>query len=82
MGLYSGSRRCYNRDCSESGLHEALVRQRVDYSMKEVVQMTRPESGKGCQHPERLKGQPGECSPEQIRECHGDAAGHPCVERK
>lgn len=44
--------------------------------------MTKPESPKGCEHPERLKGKPGECSPEQIRECHGDAAGHPCVEKK
>lgn len=25
-----------------------------------------------CQHPEKLQGrQPGECTPEQIRECHG-----------
>ncbi len=25
-----------------------------------------------CGHPEKLKGKPGECSPEQIKECHGD----------
>jgi hypothetical protein len=37
---------------------------------------------KGCQKPDRLKGKPGECSPEQIRECHGDTAEHPCVTRK
>ena len=25
-----------------------------------------------CEHPEKLKGRkPGECSPEQIKECHG-----------
>ena len=30
------------------------------------------ETGKmeGCEHPEKLKGKPGECSPEQIKECH------------
>ena len=33
-----------------------------------------------CERPEELKGKPEECSPEQIRKCHGDAAGHPCVE--
>ncbi|MBA1335102.1 MAG: hypothetical protein HPY66_0724 [Firmicutes bacterium] len=31
-----------------------------------------------CEHPEKLKGKPGECSPEQIKECHGDTEGHPC----
>jgi hypothetical protein len=31
-----------------------------------------------CEHPEKLKGRPGECTPEQIRECHGDVEGHPC----
>jgi len=31
-----------------------------------------------CEHPERLKGQPGQCSAEQIKECHGDAKAHPC----
>jgi hypothetical protein len=36
------------------------------------------EKKKGCKHPEELKGDPKECSPEQIRKCHGDAEGHPC----
>ncbi len=35
---------------------------------------------KGCQHPEKLKGKPEDCSPEQIRECHGDVEKHPCDE--
>lgn len=33
----------------------------------------------GCQKPEELKGDPKECSPEQVRKCHGDAKGHPCA---
>ena len=40
------------------------------------------EGSKGCQHPDRLKGRdPKECSPEQIRQCHGDIdpREHPCV---
>jgi len=32
-----------------------------------------------CQQPDRLKGKPEECTPEQIRECHGDEKEHPCV---
>ncbi len=35
-----------------------------------------------CQHPEKLKGKPEECTPEQIKECHGDTQGHPCEEEK
>ncbi len=34
---------------------------------------------KGCQKPENLKGTPEECSPEQIRACHGEQEEHPCV---
>jgi len=32
-----------------------------------------------CERPEELKGSPGQCSPEQIRKCHGDAPGHSCA---
>ncbi len=32
-----------------------------------------------CQHPEKLKGKPEECSSEQIKACHGDAKDHSCV---
>ena len=32
-----------------------------------------------CQKPENLKGKPEDCSPEQIKECHGTEAKHPCV---
>ncbi len=42
--------------------------------------MDKSKSTKGCEHPQRLKGKPGECSPEQIKECHGEAAGHSCTE--
>jgi hypothetical protein len=38
------------------------------------------EEKKTCQKPEELKGRPEECSPEQIRKCHGKAEEHPCVE--
>ena len=44
--------------------------------------MDKSKSTKGCEHPERLKGKPSECSPEQIKECHGEAAGHSCSKGK
>ena len=34
-----------------------------------------------CHRPEKLKGKPEECTPEQIRECHGDKE-HPCEDEK
>ncbi len=36
---------------------------------------------RGCRHPEKLKGKPEECSPEQIRECHGEVKEHPCADK-
>ncbi|MBW2432531.1 MAG: winged helix-turn-helix transcriptional regulator [Deltaproteobacteria bacterium] len=32
-----------------------------------------------CQKPDKLKDKPENCSPEQIRECHGDTKKHPCL---
>jgi hypothetical protein len=50
--------------------------------MKEVAEMCKSKSIKGCEHPERLKGKPEECSPEQIKECHGEVVEHPCAKGK
>jgi hypothetical protein len=33
---------------------------------------------KCCQKPKELVGKPKDCSPEQIRKCHGDVKKHPC----
>jgi ArsR family transcriptional regulator len=33
-----------------------------------------------CEHPDKLKGKPEECSEQQIKECHGDVNKHPCEE--
>ena len=35
-----------------------------------------------CEKPEKLKTKPQECTPEQVKECHGDVEVHPCVEEK
>jgi ArsR family transcriptional regulator len=40
------------------------------------------EKKEGCQKPEELKGDPRECSPEQIRKRHGDVKEHPCVDEE
>ena len=32
-----------------------------------------------CQKPEELVGKPEDCSPEQIKKCHGDVKDHPCA---
>lgn len=33
-----------------------------------------------CENPEELQSNPCECSPEQIKECHGDAEEHVCAQ--
>ena len=38
------------------------------------------EEQNGCQKPEALEGKPKECSPEQVRKCHGHVHEHPCAE--
>jgi hypothetical protein len=50
--------------------------------MEEVTEVCKSKSRKGCEHPERLMGKPGECSPEQIKECHGEVVEHLCVKEK
>jgi len=35
-----------------------------------------------CMFPEKLKDKPEQCTPEQIKECHGDDKNHPCVSEK
>jgi len=39
---------------------------------------------KKCEQPERLKGKPEECTPEQIKRCHGNVSmqKHPCFSKK
>jgi hypothetical protein len=44
------------------------------------------QSKSGCTHPENLKGEPKDCSAEQIAICHPGEKDHPCemeeVEKK
>ena len=34
-----------------------------------------------CPCPKELKGKPEDCTPEQIRKCHGTKKSHPCVKK-
>ena len=46
--------------------------------------MCKKISKKRCEHPERLKGKPEECTSEQIKKCHGDIfeKNHQCISEK
>jgi len=35
-----------------------------------------------CERPQKLKGKPDECTPAQIKECHGEVKIHPCTGEK
>jgi len=40
------------------------------------------DENKCCRKPEQLRGKPQDCSPEQVRKCHGDVKSHPCTPKK
>lgn len=44
--------------------------------------MCQAEKKKRCEQPEKLKDKPEECTPEQIKECHGEVPEHPCLEKE
>jgi hypothetical protein len=51
--------------------------------MEEGVIMCCDKKEMHCEHPEKLKGKkPGECTPKQVKECHGEARPHPCKGEK
>lgn len=86
---YSVERRALQKIASE--LAEMAARQDYCQSIcsREPERGTKYSEGRKaelctycCEHPEKLKGKPGECSPEQIRECHGDVGEHPCEKEK
>ena len=36
---------------------------------------------KCCERPEKLKGKPKDCTPAQIKECHGETKKHTCMKQ-
>ena len=49
---------------------------------REVRAICEAEKDNRCEHPEKLKSRPGECTPEQIKKCHGDVKEHPCENKE
>ena len=52
-----------------------------DDTVKEATRMCEGVRRERCEPREKLKGRPEECTPEQVRECHGEAREHPCEEK-
>jgi ArsR family transcriptional regulator len=71
--------RMARRSANPAGRCRRVHAERKGYKGKEVKAMC---CGPCCEHPEKLKGKPEECTPEQIRECHGDVKKHHCEEEK
>lgn len=53
-----------------------------DNGWEETVEMCQAKKKKGCEQPEKLKDKPEECTPEQVKECHGEVIEHPCVKKE
>jgi len=67
-----------NRTISDEALCPRVSSRNTDILERREMNMC-----KGCcEHPEKLKGTPEECSEEQINKCHGDTKDHPCKEDK
>ncbi len=66
-----------NEPPAPGSCHLSMARAK-GYLGKEVRLMCKP----CCEKPEKLKGKPEECTPEQIKECHGDVKEHVCTGEK
>ena len=65
-----------------SGKPHGTVCWRIDNSPVNIHQPKEGAMCQNCQQPIKLKDKPENCSPEQIRECHGDVKEHPCKKEK
>jgi len=65
-----------------SGKPQGTICWRIDDSLVNIHQPAEGAMCKNCQQPIKLKDKPANCSPEQIRECHGDVKEHPCTKEK
>jgi DNA-binding transcriptional ArsR family regulator len=63
------------RSMSSAGHCHKVHAQKGNYTGKEARTMC---CGPCCEQPDKLKGKPEECTPQQIKECHGDMKKHPC----
>ena len=65
-----------------SGKPQGTICWRIDDSLANSHQPKESVMCQNCQQPIKLKDKPENCSPEQIRECHGDIKEHPCTTEK
>lgn len=75
-------------------LQELIKSQADDGDINEFICLRNKESKAGqerrtlqmckncCEQPDKLKTKPGQCTPEQIKECHGEAKEHSCENKK
>jgi DNA-binding transcriptional ArsR family regulator len=66
------------RSAVPAGGCHGLRARKNGFSSKEVKNMCQC----CCERPEKLKGKPDDCTAEQIKACHGDDKGHPCLPKK
>lgn len=88
LGLVKSERRGYQihywLDADGLSEYRDLAQQELGDAFADLMAWGHPQeeddmcdcSGCQCEHPERQQGT--ECTPEQIRECHGDVEEHPC----
>ncbi len=67
--------RMVRQTASPPGNCRRIHAERKGYAGKEVITMCCLPC---CEQPDKLKGKPQECTPAQIKECHGDVKKHPC----
>ena len=88
LGLVRGERRSYRihyfLDAERLAVYWDLAEELLGEGFLAVELHQREEDTEvccgekcGCSHPEKQR-DPKDCSPEQIRECHGEVEGHPC----
>jgi len=92
LGLVRGERRGYHihyyLEEEHLAAYQDLARERLGDGFaaptrsiaidEEVRSMCCCDPKSECAHPEKLRGDPSECTPEQIQECHGEVTEHPC----
>ena len=54
---------------------------RIDEAYENIIKTEEVDMCQACcQQPNKLMDKPDNCTPEQIRQCHGDSEEHPCTE--
>jgi ArsR family transcriptional regulator len=71
--------RMVRQTASPAGNCRRVHAEKKGYAGKEAKTMC---CGPCCEQPDKLKGKPQECTPAQIKDCHGEVKKHPCEGEK